>query len=115
MAFSLGGPGGGEAGVSDPSPFGQPDTDRLAGLVFELASQLHVERSRRLALEAALVRSGALSAEALAAAGDSTEFLDRAREELDRSMGKLMRVLLENGDVRTPLRVDISSKTKGQD
>jgi hypothetical protein len=101
--------------MSDPSPFGQPDIDRLAGLVFELASQLHVERSLRLALEAALIRSGALSAEALVVASDSTELLRRAREELDRSMGKLMRVVMENGDVRTPLRADVSSKTKGQD
>ncbi len=101
--------------MSDLSPFGQPDTDRLAGLVFELASQLHIERSHRLALEAALIRSGALSAEALAATGDSTEFLDRAREELDRSMAKLMRVVMENGDVRTPLKADGSSKTEGQD
>lgn len=101
--------------MSDTSPFGQPDTDRLAGLVFELASQLHVERSRRLALEAALIRSGVLSAEALAAPRNSAEFLERAREELDRSMGKLMRVIMDNGDVRTPMRADISSETKGQD
>lgn len=101
--------------MSDLSPFGRPDVERLAGLVLELASQLHVERSRRLALESALIRSGVLSAEALAGAGDSAEFLERAREELDRSMGKLMRVVMESGDVRTPLRADVSSKTKGQD
>jgi hypothetical protein len=101
--------------MNDLSPFGQPDTGRLAGLVFELAAQLHVERSQRLALEAALIRSGALSAEALAEVGDSTEFLRRTSEELDRSMGKLMRVVMENGDVRTPLRAEISRKTEGQD
>ena len=101
--------------MSDPSPFGQPDIDRLASLVFELASQLHVERSHRLALEAALIRSGALSAEALAAAGASAEFVEQARDELDRSMGKLMRVVIETGNIRTPLRADGSSKTERQE
>jgi hypothetical protein len=81
-----------------------PDTDRLAGLVFELASQLHVERAQRLALEAALVRSGVIAADARERMFDDAECSRRTREALEESMSKLMRVLTERDDPRTPLR-----------
>jgi hypothetical protein len=84
--------------------FPVPDTDRLAGLVFELASQLHIERAQRLALEAALVRAGVLGADARERMLDDAECTRRTREALEESMSKLMRVLTERADVRTPLR-----------
>lgn len=81
-----------------------PDTERLAGLVFELASQLHIERARRMALEAALVRGGIVAQATLDATADDAEFVRRSREALDESMAGLMRVLTEGPDPRTPLR-----------
>lgn len=87
-----------------------PDTERLTGLVFELASQLHVERAQRLALETALAREGLLAERALSAAAQDAEFTRRSREALDASMAKLMRVLTEGADPRTPLRPVVSAE-----
>ena len=81
-----------------------PDTERLAGLVFELASQLHAERSRRMALEIALERAGLLAPGAADALGEDPALLARSRAGLDRSMRGLMRILTEAADPRAPLR-----------
>ncbi|MBM3526064.1 MAG: hypothetical protein FJX57_24200 [Alphaproteobacteria bacterium] len=80
------------------------DLDRLAALVFELSSQLHVERHKRMALERALVAKGVLAESDLAALADDSSFLASARDEADRSLRKLLRILTEDGDRRTPLR-----------
>jgi hypothetical protein len=85
-----------------------PDAERLAGLVFELASQLQVERSQRLALELALERAGVLAPNALAAVAGDVELRQRSRAELDQSMEKLLRVLTERADARGPLRGEIA-------
>lgn len=80
-----------------------PDRRQLAGLVFELASQLHVERAQRVALQAALERAGLLDAgqlEALAAEA-SAQRLSRAM--LEESIARLLRVLAEDSDPRRPL------------
>jgi hypothetical protein len=57
-----------------------------------------------LVLETALIRSGVLTGETLTAAADTAEFQDAAGAALDRSMSKLLRVLMESDDVRKPLR-----------
>lgn len=82
--------------------FGIPDSERLAGLVFELASQLHAERARRIALEQALVSAGVLTAGAVAAAAPAARAETSAA--LDRSMHGLLRMIAESDDPRTPLR-----------
>jgi hypothetical protein len=89
-----------------------PDNERLAGLVFELASQLHVERTRRLALETALERAGLLAPGAMDVLADDPALLARAREGLDRSMRGLMRVLTEAADPRAPLRGEAAPSTE---
>jgi hypothetical protein len=81
-----------------------PDNERLAGLVFELASQLHIERTGRIALETALERAGLLAPGAAQALADDPALLALAREGLDRSMRGLMRILTEAADPRAPLR-----------
>ncbi len=86
------------------------DAERLAGLVFELASQLHIERARRIALELALERAGALPAGAAEALGTDDEYRRRAGESLDEAMRRLMRVLAESDDPRKPLRHEASGK-----
>jgi hypothetical protein len=87
-------------------PAGAPtlDVDRLAGLVFELASQLHAERSHRLALERALERAGVIAPAALEAAAAEPALRDRARAEVEASVARLMRVVTESADPRAPLR-----------
>lgn len=86
------------------APYGTPDNARLAGLVFELASQLHVERARRIALEAVLRDAGLLSDAAIEAAGAAEETRARTAAALDKAMGGLMRVVTEGADPRMPLR-----------
>ncbi len=89
-----------------------PDAERLAGLVFELASQLQVERSQRVALELALERAGVLKPDAVAAVAGDAELDRRSRAELDQSMAKLLRVLTESADARGPLRGEIAKPVK---
>ncbi len=88
----------------------QPDIGRLTGLVFELAAQLHIERTRRLALETALERAGTLSSGAIEALADDAPLLARSRRELEASMRKLLRVLGDDPDPRTPLSGDVPSR-----
>jgi hypothetical protein len=80
------------------------DDERLAGLVFELASQLHAERLHRLALEQALARAGVLAAGAIEQAAADPALRARGRQEVEESVARLMRVLTENADRRAPLR-----------
>lgn len=87
-----------------PSPYGAPTLEQLTGLVFELASQLHLERARRIALEVALEDAGLLRAGAPDEAAGSDAMKARATAALDRSMSGIMRVLTESGDPRIPLR-----------
>jgi hypothetical protein len=80
------------------------DAERLAGLVFELASQLHAERVHRLALESALVRAGVVPEAALQAAAEDPALRERSRREVEESVARLMRVITESADPRAPLR-----------
>jgi len=91
-----------------------PDREQLTGLVFELASQLHVERAQRLALQALLEKSGVIDAATLQAMASDPALQRRNREALEESVAKLLRVLTESADPRRPLRdVDGSNKSKG--
>lgn len=90
-----------------PLPPMQPDAGRLAGLLFELAAQLHIERTRRLALETALERNGLLAPGAADALAGDSALLTLCRAELEESMRKLMRVLGDDPDPRKPLSSDV--------
>jgi len=72
-----------------------PDREQLTGLVFELASQLHVERAQRLALQAALEKSGLIDAATLLALESDPELQRRNREMLEEFIAKLLRALTE--------------------
>ena len=82
------------------------DLDKAVGLVFELAAQLHVERQRRLALEKLMSDKGLITATEMETLTDDDKFLETAREALDRSLHKLMRILSEQGDKKGPLRAE---------
>lgn len=70
-----------------------PDGAALTAMLFELASQLHVERARRIALELTLARAGAVTQDAITALANDPEFRRRSQEELDTAMARLMRVI----------------------
>lgn len=80
------------------------DSERIVGPIFELASQLQVERAQRIALELALERAGVLKSDAIGALAGDPELNARSSEELDRAMAKLLRVITELSDARGPLR-----------
>lgn len=84
--------------------FHDPDMDRLAGLVFELAAQLHVERQRRMALETALVGKGLVRRSQLDELAGDEQFLGDVRSALQESQEQLLAILLETDDARHPLR-----------
>jgi hypothetical protein len=94
-------------------PLPELDSQRLAALVFELASQLHAERSHRLALETALERSGVLPRAALEALAGDAAFQQGCRQAVDESVLRLLRVLTERADARQPLRPASASATAG--
>lgn len=85
-------------------PEAQLDTEKLAALVFELASQLHAERARRLALETALVRAGVLESGWEEAFVADAPYESRCQLALDDAMERLMKIMVESPDPRTPLR-----------
>lgn len=91
--------------VAPAPPYGAPTLEQLTGLVFELASQLHGERSRRIALEAALEDSGVLPPGACERVAAEPQVRARSLAALDRAMAGLTRVMTEDADPRTPLRV----------
>ncbi|MBJ3775585.1 hypothetical protein [Acuticoccus mangrovi] len=95
--------------LKELSFFADPETDRLAQLVFDLAAQLHVERARRLGLETLLTRKGVVSEADIAALATDEAFLAKAREGLDDSLARLFTVLTEHGDRRAPLRPETKS------
>src|SRR3546814_11820936 len=106
MAFSLGGPGSGEAGMSlsstDHSYLDNVSPDQLAALIFESALQLHVERQRRVAIELLLQRAGLLEADALDRDGGGVAIRDRGGTELNRSLRPPHRIVTKTSDTRGP-------------
>lgn len=91
--------------------FRDPDVDKLAALVMDLAAQLHMERQRRMALEAALATEGTLDRARIDALADDPAFLTEARAALDASQARLFAILTERGDRRAPLRPETASVT----
>jgi hypothetical protein len=100
--------------VSAPEEFGGLDSSRLAALIFELASQLHIERSRRLALEAVLVRRGVLAAAEIDALAEDPAWRRQASEAADLAVRKLLLVLAESDDARAPLRAEAPASKPGE-
>jgi hypothetical protein len=78
------------------------DTDRLAGLVFELSSQLHAERLHRIALEMALAQAGVFDPAALQKLASDPAVRELGRRAVEESVAGLMRVLTERDDLRAP-------------
>lgn len=90
--------------MSAPVEFGGIDNSQLATLVFELASQLHVERARRLALESTLSRLGILDTAQIEAAADDPAYRQQTSGLANEAIRRLLEALSESGDERKPLR-----------
>lgn len=89
-----------------------PDRRQLAGLLFELASQLHVERAHRVALQALLEESGVVDPGKLRALAGSAASQRLNRAMLEESIARLLRVLAEDADPRRPLRAARGKKKR---
>lgn len=100
----MGDSGSGEAAVNTPDAFGGFDTSTLAALIFEVASQLHAERSARLALQATLVAQGVLTDRDIERIGQDARFREQTREAANETVCRLLRTLMESSDERAPLR-----------
>jgi hypothetical protein len=88
----------------DRSYFFHPDLDRVVGLVVQLATDLHVARTRCQVLEQLLVREGVIPAGAVDAfepAEQEARELDAARES---ALARLLRIVTEDGPSAHPLR-----------
>jgi hypothetical protein len=88
------------------SEFGELDCATVAALVLELASQLHVERARRLALEAVLSDRGVLEQGEVEAAGGKPALSQAAARAADEAVRRLLRILAESSNERAPLRAE---------
>lgn len=93
-----------EQPVSAELPAAMPDVERLTGLLFELASQLHAERARRIALEQTLVEAGALPDGWEASFQADDNYRERCQAALDDAMARMMQIMTESTDPRMPLR-----------
>lgn len=90
--------------MTETTYFDDPQLDRAASLIFELAGQLHVTRHRLRAMEALLVRKGVLDTDEVSRfepTEDEAAVLDAER---DRGMEGLLRILTEDGPAAHPLR-----------
>lgn len=92
--------------MSTPPEFGKLDCAAVAALVFELASQLHIERTRRLALEAALADCGVLDPAKVRAAVENPAVRAAAARAADDAVCRLLRSLTESSNEQTPLRAE---------
>ena len=90
--------------MSDHRYLSAVDVDTLAALVMELASELHVERQRRIALEHELAARGIVDLDAVERAAVTPAVRERGNEALDRSIRAFMRIMTEGGDPKAPLR-----------
>jgi hypothetical protein len=99
--------------MTSPVEFGELSSSKLAALVFEIASQLHVERARRLALEAALSALGLLCEADFEKVANDPAYCRRSAEAADAAVRRLLRVLSESPDEKAPLRGEAPAPGRG--
>lgn len=92
--------------ASDHAYLDGATNDQLAALLMELASQLHVERQRRMALQTVLERQGLIDPAAMEALAADPDFNAAAGAAVDASLRRLLRIMTERGDPRGPLRAE---------
>ncbi len=100
--------------MNTPIEFGHLDTSTLTALIFELAAQLHVERTARLALQSALLVQGLLTDRDIESIGEDAHFKRRTSEGADMAVRRLLRAVLESSDERAPLRAEAPKSSPGE-
>jgi hypothetical protein len=90
--------------MSEFTYLGSEQTDRLAGLTWQLAQELYVTRQRLLALEQVLVAQGVLTAGAVDDHRPDGEAAARLRADGDALMERLVRTISETDDHHAPMR-----------
>lgn len=100
--------------MNAPVEFGSLEPSTLAALVFELAAQLHVERTARLALQSALLANGLLTDREIESSAEDARFRQQASEAADQAVRRLLRTLLESTDERAPLRGESPKPSPGE-
>ncbi len=87
--------------------FTDPQLDRAMGLVFQLGAELHVATQRLHALEALLVEHGVLTVGELDSYQPQGEVAEKLASVRDATMGRLLRVITEDGPSQHPLRDEL--------
>ena len=100
--------------MNNPVEFGHLNASTLTALIFELAAQLHVERTARLALQSALLAQGLLTDREIESIGEDARFKRRTSEAADQAVRRLLRTLLESCDERAPLRAESPKCSPGE-
>ncbi|MEU6075766.1 hypothetical protein [Micromonospora sp. NPDC047074] len=90
--------------MSEFTYFPDGQLDRMAGLVWQLAQELHVTRQRLLALEQVLVDRGGLPAGAVDGYRPSGPAAAGLRADGDALLERLLRSVSDSDDHRSPLR-----------
>ena len=100
--------------MSTPIEFGHLDTSTVTALIFELAAQLHVERTARLALQSALLAQGLLTDREIESIGEDSRFKRHMSDAADKAVRRLLRTVLESSDERAPLRAEAPKSSPGE-
>lgn len=100
--------------MSAPVEFGSLEPPALAALVFDLAAQLHIERTARLALQSALLANGVVTQAQIERIAGDASFRRQSGEAADLAVRRLLRTLSESSDERSPLRAEAPESRAGE-
>jgi hypothetical protein len=96
--------------MSEFTYFEDGQIDRVLGLVWQLAQEVHVSRQRLLALEALLASKDVVSAGELSAYVPDEQTQQNLTADGDLFMERLIRTIAEKDDHRAPMRDQFSAK-----
>jgi hypothetical protein len=96
--------------MSEFTYFEDGQVDRVLGLVWQLAQEIHVTRQRLLSLEAVLVSKNLLSAGELSAFSPDESSQQHLTADGKQFMERLIRTIAEKDDHRSPMRDQFSAK-----
>lgn len=96
--------------MSEFTYFPDPQLDRMANLVWQLAQELSVTRARLLATEELLVAAGVLPEGAVADYRPAEKAAERLAADRNAMVDRLMRVLTEDDEHAVPLRAQFTEQ-----
>lgn len=90
--------------------FPDAQVDRVVGLLWQVAQELHVTRQRTLALEELLIERGVLDEGELDAFRPTSEAAARLEADGAALMDRLIRTISETDDHRSPMREQFTAQ-----